>query len=83
MLKLSCEGEDCCEAMGPASWLVFDWLYPRHTPLLLHTMEVFANDPQVTTPLLKFVAEFVLNKTQRQGRATFSLSHLFRCPIST
>jgi len=45
--------------------LVFDWLYPRHTPLLLHTMEVFAEDPEVTTPLLKFVAEFVLNKTQR------------------
>lgn len=45
--------------------LLFDWLYPRHTPLLLHTMEVFADDPEVTTPLLKFVAEFVLNKTQR------------------
>ena len=45
--------------------LLFDWIYPRHTPLLLHTMEVFADDPEVTTPLLKFVAEFVLNKTQR------------------
>ena len=28
-------------------------------------MEAFADDPAVTTPLLKFVAEFVLNKTQR------------------
>lgn len=45
--------------------LLFDWLYPRHMPLLLHTMEVFADDPQVTTPLLKFMGEFVLNKTQR------------------
>jgi exportin-7 len=47
--------------------LLFDWLYPRHMPLFLHTMEVFADDPEVTTPLLKFVAEFVLNKTQRWG----------------
>ena len=45
--------------------LLFDWLYPRHTPLVLRAMETFADDPQVTTPLLKFTAEFVLNKTQR------------------
>ena len=45
--------------------LVFDWLYPRRAPLLQRTMEAFADDPAVTTPLLKFVAEFVLNKTQR------------------
>ena len=45
--------------------LVFEWLYPRRAPLLQRTMEAFADDPAVTTPLLKFVAEFVLNKTQR------------------
>ena len=45
--------------------LLFDWMYPRHTGLLLRAMENFADDPQVSTPLLKFVAEFVLNKTQR------------------
>ena len=44
---------------------LFDWMYPRHTGLLLRAMENFADDPQVSTPLLKFVAEFVLNKTQR------------------
>ena len=45
--------------------LVFDWFYPRRAPLLQKTMEAFADDPAVTTPLLKFVAEFALNKTQR------------------
>ena len=45
--------------------LVFDWFYPRRAPLLQKTMEAFADDPSVTTPLLKFVAEFALNKTQR------------------
>jgi exportin-7 len=45
--------------------LLFDWMYPRHVGLLLHAMETYADDPQVSTPLLKFVAEFVLNKTQR------------------
>ena len=45
--------------------LVFDWFYPRRAPLLQKTMSAFADDPSVTTPLLKFVAEFCLNKTQR------------------
>ncbi|CAK9199269.1 unnamed protein product [Sphagnum troendelagicum] len=45
--------------------LLFDWLYPAHTPLLLRTIEQWTDTPEVTTPLLKFVAEFVINKTQR------------------
>jgi exportin-7 len=45
--------------------LLFDWLYPAHTPLLLRTIEQWTDAPEVTTPLLKFVAEFVVNKTQR------------------
>jgi exportin-7 len=45
--------------------LLFDWLYPAHMPLLLRAVEVWADTPSVTTPVLKFMAEFVLNKTQR------------------
>ena len=45
--------------------LLFEWLYPAHTPLLLRAMEQWTDTPEVTTPLLKFVAEFVVNKTQR------------------
>ncbi|KAJ3676579.1 hypothetical protein LUZ60_003991 [Juncus effusus] len=45
--------------------LVFDWLYPSHMPLLLKAVSIWADVPEVTTPLLKFMAEFSLNKAQR------------------
>ncbi|GJP36962.1 hypothetical protein CLOM_g1463 [Closterium sp. NIES-68] len=45
--------------------LLFDWLYPAHMPLILRTAQFWSDTPAVTTPLLKFVAEFVVNKTQR------------------
>ncbi|GBG80488.1 hypothetical protein CBR_g30950 [Chara braunii] len=45
--------------------LLFDWLYPEHTPLLLRAVEHWTDTPAVTTPLLKFMAEFVVNKMQR------------------
>ncbi|PKA58500.1 hypothetical protein AXF42_Ash008787 [Apostasia shenzhenica] len=45
--------------------LLFDWLYPSHMPLLLKAVAHWTSAPEVTTPLLKFMAEFVLNKAQR------------------
>ncbi|KAF6163853.1 hypothetical protein GIB67_024708 [Kingdonia uniflora] len=45
--------------------LLFDWLYPSHMPLLLRGIAHWTDTPEVTTPLLKFMAEFVLNKAQR------------------
>lgn len=45
--------------------LLFDWLYPSHMPLLLKAIAHWTDTPEVTTPLLKFMAEFVLNKVQR------------------
>ncbi|XP_021639387.2 uncharacterized protein LOC110634618 isoform X4 [Hevea brasiliensis] len=45
--------------------LLFDWLYPAHLPLLLKGISHWADTPEVTTPMLKFMAEFVLNKAQR------------------
>ncbi|KAG7549683.1 Importin-beta N-terminal domain [Arabidopsis thaliana x Arabidopsis arenosa] len=44
---------------------LFDWLYPAHMPLLLRGISHWFDTPEVTTPLLKFMAEFVHNKTQR------------------
>jgi exportin-7 len=40
-------------------------------PVLLRVAEAWCDTPEVTTPLLKFVAEFVLNKS---GRLTFECS---------
>ncbi|XP_024310432.1 exportin-7 isoform X4 [Brachypodium distachyon] len=45
--------------------LLFDWLYPSRMPLLLRAISLCTDEPEVTTPLLKFMAEFVLNKAQR------------------
>ncbi|KAL7120322.1 hypothetical protein ACP275_02G115800 [Erythranthe tilingii] len=45
--------------------LLFDWIYPAHMPILLRGISHWADKPEVTTPLLKFMAEFVLNKGQR------------------
>ncbi|XP_019090240.1 PREDICTED: exportin-7-like isoform X2 [Camelina sativa] len=45
--------------------LLFDWLYPAHMPLLLRGISHWFDTPEVTTPLLKFMAELVHNKTQR------------------
>ncbi|RAL45197.1 hypothetical protein DM860_014607 [Cuscuta australis] len=44
---------------------LFDWIYPARMPVLLKGISQWADTPEVTTPLLKFLAEFVLNKAQR------------------
>ena len=51
----------CCEHAG----LVFDWLYPAHFPTILACLDAWSDEPAVSTPILKFMAEFVMNKTQR------------------
>ncbi|KAK1281191.1 hypothetical protein QJS04_geneDACA015059 [Acorus gramineus] len=45
--------------------MLFDWLYPSHMPLLLKGISHWSDTPEVTTPLLKFMSEFVHNKGQR------------------
>lgn len=44
---------------------LFNWLYPTHFPAIIACVDAFADAPEVTTPLLKFMSEFVHNKTQR------------------
>ncbi|KAK6635129.1 Exportin 7 [Polyplax serrata] len=49
-----------------ASYMMFfDWVYPNYTAILLHAMELWYHDPQVTTPVLKLFAELVQNRSQR------------------
>ncbi|CAG2055861.1 unnamed protein product, partial [Timema podura] len=45
--------------------MLFDWIYPNYTPILLHAVELWHHDPQVTTPVLKLFAELVQNRSQR------------------
>lgn len=45
--------------------MLFDWIYPDYTPILIRAVEIWAHDPTVTTPVLKFFAELVQNRSQR------------------
>lgn len=45
--------------------LNFDIRYPNYTPILLHAVELWHHEPQVTTPVLKLFAELVQNRSQR------------------
>ena len=45
--------------------MLFDWIYPTYTGVLVRGVEIWSHDPQVTTPVLKLFAELVQNKSQR------------------
>jgi exportin-7 len=38
---------------------LFEWLYPRYLPLFTKAVEIWYNEPFVTTPILKLMAELV------------------------
>jgi hypothetical protein len=45
--------------------MFFDWIYPNYSPILIRAVEIWAHDPSVTTPVLKFFGELVQNRSQR------------------
>jgi len=45
--------------------MLFDWIYPAYTCILQRAVEIWYQDPQVTTPILKLFAELVQNRSQR------------------
>lgn len=45
--------------------MLFDWIYPSYTPILHRAVELWFHDPNVTTPVLKLMAELVQNRSQR------------------
>ncbi|XP_069173531.1 exportin-7-like [Procambarus clarkii] len=49
----------------PSYMMLFDWLYPKYTGILVKGVEIWSHDPQVTTPILKLYEELVQNKSQR------------------
>ena len=42
--------------------MLFDWIYPAYTPILLRALELWYHDPSVTTPVLKLFAELAQNR---------------------
>jgi len=50
---------------------LFDWLYPSYLQLFTKAVELWYNEPFLTTPILKLMAELVQNRSQR---LTFEIS---------
>lgn len=44
---------------------IFNWLHPQYFPVIVNCVEAWADLPEVTTPILKFMAELALNKSSR------------------
>ncbi|EAA09181.6 AGAP004535-PA [Anopheles gambiae str. PEST] len=45
--------------------MLFDWIYPDYSPILIRAVQMWAHDPTVTTPVLKLFTELVYNRSQR------------------
>ncbi|XP_064886178.1 ran-binding protein 17 isoform X2 [Columba livia] len=45
--------------------LLFGWLYPAYISVLQRAIELWYREPACTTPILKLMAEFVQNRSQR------------------
>lgn len=60
--------------------LLFEWIYPTYTPVIKRALEIWYNDPSVTTPALRLIAELVDNRDKRTYYDVGSTDsiHLFR-----
>lgn len=60
--------------------LLFEWIYPTYTPLVKRALEIWYNDPHLTTPALRFIAELVDNREKRNyyDSASSESIYLFR-----
>lgn len=69
------------EFVKPPSYVfLFEWIYPAYTQVIKNALELWYNDPNVTSPALKLVAELVDNREKRtyyEG-ATPEAIYLFR-----
>ncbi|NXD10884.1 RBP17 protein, partial [Nothocercus nigrocapillus] len=45
--------------------MLFDWIYPAYLSVLQRAIEVWYREPACTTPILKLMAEFMQNRSQR------------------
>ncbi|NXD66482.1 RBP17 protein, partial [Eolophus roseicapillus] len=45
--------------------MLFDWIYPTYISVLQRAIELWYHEPACTTPILKLMAEFMQNRSQR------------------
>lgn len=46
-------------------FLMFEWIYPTYLPVIKRALEIWYNEPHVTTPALRLIAELVDNRDKR------------------
>lgn len=54
-----------CQLAQRITFIPTFFSYPDYTPILIRAVELWAHDPSVTTPVLKFFSELVQNRSQR------------------
>lgn len=66
-------------------FLLFEWIYPTYTPVIKRALEIWYNDPHVTTPALRLIAELVDTREKKNyhSTATSEAIYLFREVSST
>ncbi|XP_038628382.1 ran-binding protein 17 isoform X2 [Tachyglossus aculeatus] len=45
--------------------MLFDWIYSAYLPILQRAIELWYQEPECTTPILKLMAELLQNRSQR------------------
>ncbi|XP_009983806.1 PREDICTED: ran-binding protein 17-like, partial [Tauraco erythrolophus] len=45
--------------------MLFDWIYPAYISVLQRAIQLWYREPDCTTPILKLMAEFMQNRSQR------------------
>lgn len=62
-------------------FLLFEWIYPTYIPVIKRALEIWYNDPSVTTPALRLISELADNREKRNNYHDLASSetiYLFR-----
>lgn len=61
----------------PSTNLLFEWIYPKYTPVIKRALEIWYNDPQATTPALRLIAELVDTREKRNYHDNYSSDSIY------
>eukprot|EP00042_Codosiga_hollandica_P039830 m.336856 g.336856 ORF g.336856 m.336856 type:complete len:1074 (+) comp55707_c0_seq3:45-3266(+) len=56
--------------------LLFEWIFPDYISVFTRSAELFADEPKIVVPILKFMCEFVSNRNTRLNFGVSSASGL-------
>lgn len=66
------------EFVKPPSYnMLFEWIYPKYTPVLKRALEIWYNDPQATTPALRLITELVDCREKRAYHDNYSADSIY------